>query len=229
LISPCIAAVVCSARQLLLAACLDVKKLDVELEQHGQADKVTRNLRNRIRRKKTKAYDVAHEMRLMAELGKKPEWGMKDEQVKEALKKGELPEIAGLQGSMSEAVMHGKGICMTSSDVDRCQEEIAILEVEMARLRSWVSIMLNRVLTELQGQDAVQVVQWLRADQQTAAHMFVRHPAAGRQYSLHKQYCMLQELQEEAGQGSLSEWLKSLPKGKEDEEEDEEEREIGGQ
>jgi hypothetical protein len=195
-----------SLLQVLQETALNIQKLTAKRNEIGVADQQTRSLTTNITRKQNKAQQLAFEVQLVADIVGKPEWALSTAQYGELLLTGQLP--ADLLGSMdARQVQHGKAIYMLTDDLNRSREEIAMLETELVRLQSWVHIMGERVAAELQ---ALPVEQWLMAESsQAAAQMLARHPAAGRQFWLRHQFCMLKGMQEKAGDVSLRAWYEN--------------------
>ena len=148
------------------------------------------------------ALEKGEEMKLWQLIGGLPAEGVSRYALDAML--ADEPPPWGLQGMHHTALMlqHGRLLYMTHSDLSRCEEELALLPVEMLRLKVWVELMLiqaqgvidaleNTPLPSAFGlNDLPSILQVVLVH----AHA---HPSNGKRFCLELHVVTLQQMQRE--------------------------------
>lgn len=111
--------------------------------------------RNRLRkaedRLKSTALGKAKEMALWQKLGGVAEAnrGMTEQQWSAMIRGEDPPWGKTVMSPTALQMYHGRRLCLTRADIDRCTEELRILPVEFQRLSVWLKQLLQRVDQEV--------------------------------------------------------------------------------
>jgi hypothetical protein len=160
------------------------------------ADKETKSLRGRIKRRTTKVYNLAEEIELVATVGGMKELAMSSEQVQAVLTTGQLP-LTAVAGVNATILHHGRVLCSARADLERCVEELP---------REWVEFMITSVCNMIE-EEAVADGKMLNLGQVVSEGLSMdavvklcatASPTAGRQFWLYRQVCMLDQMKDKA-------------------------------
>jgi len=146
------------------------------------------------------ALEKGEEMKLWQLIGGLPADGVSRDALDAML--ADEPPPWGSQGMHHTALrlQHGRLLFMTYSDLSRCEEELALLPVEMLRLRNWVSFMLNEaqgVIDELDNTPLPSVfgLDHLPSISETVQVHAHAHPSNGKRFCLALHMVTLKQMQ----------------------------------
>lgn len=116
----------------------EYRKLRSQRDEQGAADKVTRSIRNNMKRRRTKMNSILQQVESWGILLTPPLAPMSNDQLKSWLETGDYP-IHG----QSPDIHIGRRLYMSQQELLRCQEEQVELRKEVKRLKHWIDCMLN--------------------------------------------------------------------------------------